>query len=123
MTKKEQKFNKKVLFCGYFIRSYPFLGPVKRTNIAAHIEFIGVVFVQPHRTGVGFAIVWIEDSAIFPLRPTPLHLLDNEHAHDGLIVKFATALGAFGIWAVFSSFINVNDFTVEHTVFFVKFDN
>ena len=64
---------------------------------------------------------WI--SAIFPLRPTPLHLLDNEHAHDGLIVKFATALGALGIWAVFSSFINVNDFTVEHTVFFVKFDN
>jgi hypothetical protein len=119
--KQQQKLNKKVLFGRNFICSDPFLRSEKRANITPHIQFVFVGFIEPNGAGVGFAVVWIENTAVFPLRATPLHLLDNKHSNDWLIVKFATALGAFGVGAIFTSLVDINHLAVKHALFFVEF--
>jgi hypothetical protein len=59
ITKQQQKFNKKVLISRNFIGADPFLGPVKGANVAAHIQFVVVAFIQPHGASVGFTVVRI----------------------------------------------------------------
>ena len=57
--------------------------------------------VEPHFGVVGFAIVGVKDGATLEFAVAPLHVVDDDHAYDWLVVKLAFAFGAEFVFLAF----------------------
>lgn len=57
--------------------------------------------IEPHFGVVGFAIVGVEDSASLKFAVAPLHVVENDHAYDWLVVKLTFAFGAEFVFLAF----------------------